>query len=88
MNKDVQAVLQNKTLTGILKKVYDAGGEPALVAFIETKGKDLPAIKLTKKEMEFLKAGKSAFLWGCLAGAGAGSVLLSLCEVSVIVITT
>ena len=44
--------------TGICKKVYDVGGEPAVKIFFESKFKEFPPLKLSKKEMEFLSGGK------------------------------
>ena len=55
--------------TGICKKVYDVGGEPAVKIFFESKFKDFPPMKLNKKEMELLSGGKlDAFDAGALVG--------------------
>jgi len=70
--------------TGILKKVYDAGGEPALVAFIKSNGSEMPPIKLTKKEMEFMGGGKAAkfdwdgFVGGVLASLGSVAATVAI----------
>ena len=66
-----------KTVVGILKKVYDAGGEPAVIAFCDSKGKDMPAIKLTDKELGLLNGGtlESSDYWGI----GVGIVFVGTC---------
>jgi len=46
--------------TGILRKVYDAGGEDALVTFIKSNGREMPPIKLTNRELEFMSGGAKA----------------------------
>ncbi len=47
-------------LSGLLKKIYDAGGEAALKEFISSKGESFPPMKVSNKELELLKGGKAS----------------------------
>ncbi len=50
---------------GIVKKIQDMGGEEAVTAFRNSKGADLPAVKLSSDEMALLKGGS---LWEFITG--------------------
>ncbi|MBL4571675.1 MAG: hypothetical protein JKY86_01190 [Gammaproteobacteria bacterium] len=41
----------------IIKKIQSAGGDTAVETFLSSEGQDLPAIKLTDKELEILGGG-------------------------------
>ena len=47
----------SKELGSICKKIFDHSGEEGLKKFLQSAGKDLPPVKLTKKEMQYLKGG-------------------------------
>ena len=44
--------------SSIINKIHKVGGDEALKRFFDSKGEDFPPIKLTSREMEFLKGGK------------------------------
>ena len=52
MSKDVLKIAES-----IFEKVEKAGGKAALQRCIESGGLDMPPIKLTNQEMEYLKGG-------------------------------
>ena len=57
-----------KVAEGIFEKVEKAGGKAALQRCIESGGTDIPAIKLTPKEMELLNGGLKASFGDVCAG--------------------
>lgn len=48
---------ERQMASSILTKIHKVGGDEALIRFFDSKGEDFPAIKLTSKEMSFLKGG-------------------------------
>ena len=51
---------EKATAISIIEKIRKAGGDEALKAFLDSKGEDMPALKLTSKEMELLKGGANS----------------------------